>query len=62
VQSGNSGGPLVEPDGEVAGVVFGAAADNPDTGFALTAQQVAGDMSRSAGQTAEVSTGQCTAG
>ena len=60
VRSGNSGGPLVEPDGDVAGVVFGAAADNPDTGFVLTAQQVAGNIARSSGRTAEVPTGQCT--
>jgi S1-C subfamily serine protease len=40
VRSGNSGGPLVETNGEVLGVVFGAAVDDPNTGFALTAQQV----------------------
>jgi S1-C subfamily serine protease len=40
VRSGNSGGPLIEPNGEVIGVVFGAAVNNSETGFALTAQQV----------------------
>lgn len=40
VRSGNSGGPLIETNGEVLGVVFGAAVDDPNTGFALTAQQV----------------------
>jgi S1-C subfamily serine protease len=40
VRSGNSGGPLIEPNGEVIGVVFGAAVEDSNTGFALTAQQV----------------------
>jgi uncharacterized membrane protein required for colicin V production len=40
VRSGNSGGPLIDPHGGVLGVVFGAAVDDPNTGFALTAQQV----------------------
>jgi S1-C subfamily serine protease len=40
VRSGNSGGPLIDTRGGVLGVVFGAAVDDPNTGFALTAQQV----------------------
>jgi S1-C subfamily serine protease len=40
VRSGNSGGPLIDTHGGVLGVVFGAAVDDPNTGFALTAQQV----------------------
>jgi S1-C subfamily serine protease len=40
VRSGNSGGPLIDTKGGVLGVVFGAAVDDPNTGFALTAQQV----------------------
>ncbi|TWP51435.1 MarP family serine protease [Lentzea tibetensis] len=40
VRSGNSGGPLVDPQGRVMGVVFGAAVDDQETGFVLTAQQV----------------------
>ena len=41
VRAGNSGGPLFATDGSVLGVVFASAIDDPDTGYALTAQQVA---------------------
>jgi S1-C subfamily serine protease len=59
VQSGNSGGPLLSPDGTVDGVVFAAAVGVPDTGFALTAAEVSADAS--AGETLQtpVSTGGC---
>ncbi|GAA1264965.1 MarP family serine protease [Saccharothrix xinjiangensis] len=44
VRSGNSGGPLVDPRGRVMGVVFGAAVDDQETGFVLTAQEVADEV------------------
>lgn len=59
VRPGNSGGPLLSPDGQVLGVVFGAAIDNPDVGFALTAAEVEPDISASRTATAAVSTGRC---
>jgi S1-C subfamily serine protease len=40
VRPGDSGGPLLLPDGTVAGVVFAASVDDPETGYALTAEQV----------------------
>jgi len=40
VRPGNSGGPLVEPGGEVVGVVFSREAGNPDLGFALASPAV----------------------
>lgn len=59
VRPGNSGGPLLAPDGSVYGVVFAAAADDPDTGYALTAQQVSAAYQQGRSATAEVSTQQC---
>ena len=40
IRQGNSGGPLLTPDGEVAGMIFGASLDTSETGYALTAHQV----------------------
>ena len=59
VQSGNSGGPLLSPDGTVDGVVFAAAVGVSDTGFALTAAEVAADASAGERLRAPVSTGGC---
>lgn len=42
VRNGNSGGPLLSDRGEVLGVIFAAAADDRETGFAVTAAEVAG--------------------
>jgi S1-C subfamily serine protease len=59
VEPGNSGGPLIAPDGGVYGVVFAAAVGEADTGFALTAAEVAGDASAGASATVPVSTQGC---
>jgi S1-C subfamily serine protease len=59
VRSGNSGGPLLAPDGTVYGVIFAAAVDQPDTGFALTAGEVGTDAARGQTATADVPTGDC---
>jgi S1-C subfamily serine protease len=61
VRSGNSGGPLLAPDGSVYGIVFGAAQDDPNTGFVLTAQQVEPIISEASSLTSSVSTGSCAA-
>ena len=59
VKSGNSGGPLLSPQGTVDGVVFAAAVGQSDTGFALTAAEVSADASAGEQQTSAVSTGDC---
>ncbi|HEX5596545.1 MAG TPA: MarP family serine protease [Micromonosporaceae bacterium] len=60
VRSGNSGGPLVAPDGRVLGVIFAAAADDDSTGFAVTAQEAASVASAGAKRTEATATGRCT--
>jgi S1-C subfamily serine protease len=59
VKAGNSGGPLLSPQGTVDGVVFAAAVGESDTGFALTAAEVSADASAGQHLTAPVSTGAC---
>lgn len=59
VQPGNSGGPLLSPEGRVLGVIFAAAADDEQTGYALTAAEVAGAARDGAAATAAVDTRTC---
>lgn len=59
VRSGNSGGPLMAPSGEVLGVIFAAAADDPNTGFAVTAAEAAPVAQAGTQLTAGTSTGSC---
>ncbi|WP_156755029.1 MarP family serine protease [Actinokineospora pegani] len=59
VLSGNSGGPLVDTQGRVIGVVFGAAVDNSETGFALTAAEVREEVGQAPSLTQPVGTGRC---
>ncbi|GAB3581980.1 MarP family serine protease [Amycolatopsis endophytica] len=61
VRSGNSGGPLVDPSGQVVGVVFGASVEDADTGFTLTGKQVRSVVEDAPALSARVSTGACAA-
>lgn len=59
VRSGNSGGPLVTPSGKVLGVIFAAAADDRNVGFALTANEAASTARAGVAHTRGVRTGDC---
>lgn len=59
VLPGNSGGPLLSPSGDVYGVVFAKSQDDDNTGYALTAHQVAGDAQTGATATQPVGTAGC---
>ena len=59
VRSGNSGGPLVAPNGRVLGVIFAAAADDRNIGFAVTAREAAGVAQQGREKTRGVGTGDC---
>lgn len=61
VKQGNSGGPMINRSGKVLGVVFGAAVDDVDTGFVLTADEVARQMAK-VGNVERVPTGTCVNG
>lgn len=61
VRPGNSGGPLLSSGGEVAGVVFAASVTDTETGYALTAAQVAQAAAAGVTSTGPVATGACAA-
>ncbi|HEY7596317.1 MAG TPA: MarP family serine protease, partial [Actinophytocola sp.] len=61
VRSGNSGGPLVDTRGRVIGVIFGAAVDESETGFALTANEVTDEVRQAPNLSRAVGTGSCAA-
>ncbi|MFD3436990.1 MarP family serine protease [Streptomyces sp. NPDC058685] len=44
VRQGNSGGPLLTPEGKVSGVIFARSLDDPNTGYALTVDEIAPDI------------------
>ncbi|MGV0643275.1 MarP family serine protease [Mycolicibacterium sp. XJ879] len=58
VRQGGSGGPLIDLDSRILGVAFGAAVEDPDSSFVLTAKQLFG-MAVSANGSAPVPTGEC---
>ncbi|GAA1146583.1 S1-C subfamily serine protease [Kitasatospora gansuensis] len=59
VRQGNSGGPLLTPDGRVYGMVFAKSLDSSDTGYVLTAAEVRGEAQAGAGASTRVDTEGC---
>ena len=59
IRPGNSGGPIVTSGGDVAGMVFAASVSDQDTGYALTADQVAESAAAGVTRQAPVDTGTC---
>ncbi|WP_329134695.1 MarP family serine protease [Streptomyces sp. NBC_01476] len=59
VRQGNSGGPLLTTDGRVAGVVFAKSLDDANTGYALTADEIAPDADAGATASHQVDTEGC---
>ena len=59
IRPGNSGGPFVLVNGDVAGLVFAASTTDPEIGYALTSTEVLPDVHRAIGRTTPASTGSC---
>lgn len=62
VQPGNSGGPLLAPDGQVAGVVFARSADDPELGYAMTNTELSPVVAAAPGLSNPISSGSCVRG
>jgi S1-C subfamily serine protease len=60
IRPGNSGGPMVSPDGEVLGVVFAASVTDSSTGYVLTTDQVEQAAVQGITESQPVSSGRCT--
>ncbi|MGW2643951.1 MarP family serine protease [Streptomyces sp. NPDC001393] len=59
VRQGNSGGPLLTPDGRVYGVVFAKSLDDSETGYALTADEIQPDIQQGRTANEQVGTDSC---
>ncbi|MFD7442018.1 MarP family serine protease [Streptomyces sp. NPDC059909] len=59
VRQGNSGGPLLTPDGDVYGVIFARSLDDANTGYALTADEIRDDITLGATANQQVDSRGC---
>jgi S1-C subfamily serine protease len=59
VKPGSSGGPLLNDQGQVLGVVFAADAENKNTGYALAPSEVAKLVSETSSVMQAIETGEC---
>lgn len=59
VQPGNSGGPLVDLNGNAIGVIFAASTSQPGQAYALTDAEVQPDIDAAQGRTQQVQVGPC---
>lgn len=59
VRQGNSGGPLIAPNGKVYGVIFAKSLDDESTGYALTADEIREDIEAGIRNTKPVDTQGC---
>jgi S1-C subfamily serine protease len=62
VEPGNSGGPLLNPAGQVVGVVFAKSLDDATTGYALTLAEARPVLAAAQRATQPVPTGGCSTG
>ncbi|MDN6380232.1 MAG: serine protease, partial [Brevibacterium aurantiacum] len=60
VREGNSGGPLLDANGDVVGMVFARSATDDETGYALTRAEISDELQAGAQSRAPQPTGQCT--
>ncbi|MGC9499845.1 MarP family serine protease [Streptomyces sp. WG7] len=59
VRQGNSGGPLLTPEGEVYGVVFAKSLDDSETGYALTVDEIREDIAKGRTANQQVDSDDC---
>jgi len=57
---GDSGGPMVDRNGVVIGLVFAASTVDPNEGYALSISQISDDIAKGEARTTPVSTGDCS--